>query len=260
MQAGSRLLYKGLAGRSVDEVKRWAQLGKYMLCIPCSYPPQWLTAKPEALTGDAIKYRFDPLVLVDFSRPETIKDTKLMSDRELGGKSISKIQHVPKTATEPAHARFHGRISTELPYDDESVLATGFAGWRNYDRPWTIFGKPLWDLEPFPYLALRVKSDGPKYFVNMQTETIVPTDIHQHRLHTRKNGEWETVYIQFRSFVRTNYGHVVEPQNEMMRHKTRSVGFSSIDRIPGPFSISIHKIWAALKMEEGDMLKDEDAT
>ena len=171
---------------------------------------------------------------------------------------MEKLKHVPKTETEPAHATFYGRISTELPYDAPETYATGFSGWRNKDRPWTIFGRPLWDLEPFPYLALRVKSDDRKYFVNMQTETIVPTDIHQHRLHTRTNGEWETVYIQFRSFVRTNAGHVVEPQNEMMRHKTRSVGFSSIDRIPGNFNISIHKIWAALKMEDGDMLKDED--
>lgn len=179
-----------------------------------------------------------------------------MSDAELGGFSTSMLQYVPKSATEPAHARFHGSISTDLPRDNPQVHSTGFAGWRNLDRPWTIFGKPLWDLSPYPFLALRVKSDERKYFVNLQTDSVVPTDIHQHRLHTRKTGEWETVFLEFRSFVRTNHGHVVEPQNEMLKHKTRSVGLSSIDRVQGPFDISIQKIWAALKIEDGNMLVD----
>ena len=181
-----------------------------------------------------------------------------MSDRELGGKSTANLDFVPKSATEPAHARFHGSISRELPSDDPNVHSTGFAGWRNLDRPFTVFGKPLWDLRPFPLLALRIKGDRRKYFVNMQTETIVPEDIHQHRLRIRNPGEWETVFLEYRAFVRTNFGHVVEPQNEMLRHKTRSVGFSSIDRVEGPYDISIHKIWAALDYEDVDMLKEEE--
>ena len=180
-----------------------------------------------------------------------------MSDAELGGLSTSFLDFVPKTDFEPAHARFHGSISTELPPNDPDVQSCGFAGWRNKDRPWTVFGKSLWDLSPYPYLALRVKSDGRKYFVNIQTETVVPTDIHQHRLHTKRPGEWETVFLQFRSFVRTNFGHVVEPQNEMLKNKTLSVGFSSIDRVEGPFDISIQKVWAALKIEDADMLEGE---
>jgi hypothetical protein len=35
------------------------------------------------------------------------------------------------------------------------------------------------------YLALRIKSDGRRYTVNVQTDAVVETDIHQHRLYTR---------------------------------------------------------------------------
>ena len=168
-----------------------------------------------------------------------------MSDADIGGFSSSSLDHVPKSPYQPAHARFHGLISTELPRNNPQVQRTGFVGWRNKDRPRTIFGRSLWDLDPFALLVLRVKSDGRKYFVNLQTESIVPTDIHQHRLHTRKVGEWETVFIDFKSFVRTNHGEVVEPQSEMMRQKTRSIGFSLTDRLPGPFDIAISDIGVA---------------
>ncbi|GMF86541.1 unnamed protein product [Aspergillus oryzae] len=40
-------------------------------------------------------------------------------------------------------------------------------------------------MDPYSYLALRVKSDGRRYTVNIQTDSIVETDIHQHRLYTR---------------------------------------------------------------------------
>ena len=92
----------------------------------------------------------------------------------------------------------------------------------------------LWDIDPYAFLALRIKSDGRKYFVNIQTESIVPTDLHQHLLPTYTPGQWETVIVPFHSFVRTNYGMVVEPQREMLRQKVRSVGIGLIDRVPGP--------------------------
>lgn len=100
------------------------------------------------------------------------------------------------------------------------------------------------------YLALRVKSDSRKYFVNVQTESIVYTDIHQHRLYAKRPGEWETVLIKWSEFVRTNYGRAVEPQTEMLTQKIRSIGIGLTDRIPGPFDLSINKIWATNEVVE----------
>ena len=50
--------------------------------------------------------------------------------------------------------------------------------------------------------------------------------------------------IPFHEFVRTNHGMVVEPQREMLRQKVRTVGMSLIDRVPGPFDLSVSRIWA----------------
>jgi NADH dehydrogenase [ubiquinone] 1 alpha subcomplex assembly factor 1 len=166
-----------------------------------------------------------------------------MGDPDIGGFSVVNIEHVPKTATEPAHMRFHGKISTELPKNSPHQRM-GYAGWRNKDRRATIFGRSVWNIDPYAFIALRVKSDGRKYFVNLQTETIVPTDIHQHRLYSRRPGQWETIFIRWNDFVRTNHGYVVEPQLELLRQKVKSVGISLIDRVPGPFDLSISQIWA----------------
>lgn len=106
-----------------------------------------------------------------------------MSDRDIGGFTTANFDFQPSTEKAPPHMRFHGNISTELPRDQPHIQRTGYAGWRTLDRGYTIFGKQLWDVDLYAYLAIQFKSDGRKYFVNVQTESIVPTDIHQHRLY-----------------------------------------------------------------------------
>ena len=198
-----------------------------------------------------------PYTLLDLQDPDQVHNVKKMSDADIGGFSTVNVQHVAVTGKEPAHARFYGTISTELPRNQLQVQRSGFAGWRNHDRPFTLLGKSVWNIDPYTFLGLRVKSDGRKYFVNLQTETIVPTDIHQHRLYTRRPGEWETVLIKWNDFVRTNHGVVVEPQTELLRQSVRTIGMSLIDRIPGPYDLSISKVWATNDPE--GRLPDEDA-
>lgn len=197
-----------------------------------------------------------PFPLITFNEPSTIQDCKKFSDADIGGFSKVDLDFVPAQGDEPPHAHFYGKISTELPRNRPEVHRTGFAAWRTWDRPPTIFGKSLWDIDPYTYLALRIKSDGRKYFVNIQTESIVPTDIHQHRLYARKPGDWETVLIKWHEFVRTNHGVVVEPQGEMLRQKVRTVGIGLTDRIPGEYSLRIQRIWATNGLTEEDLKED----
>jgi len=98
-------------------------------------------------------------------------------------------------------------------------------------------------------MALRVKSDGSKYFVNLQSDSLVPTDLYQHRLFARTPGEWETVYIPFQEFVKTNQGVVLKRQGSMRRDNFTTVGLGLIDGIPGPFDICIDRIWATNERE-----------
>lgn len=166
-----------------------------------------------------------------------------MSDTDIGGYSQSRLLHVAKTPSEPSHALFTGQISNRLPHNEVDVERTGYAAFRTKERPLTLFGKSLWNVDTYEYLALRVKTDGRKYKVNIQTESLVYTDLHQHRLYVRRPGEWETVMIKWSDFVRTNHGIVVEPQSEIMKEKVRTIGIGLTDRLAGPFEMRIARIW-----------------
>ncbi|SPQ19719.1 dccdc46e-5992-4c8d-8cf9-c9555806fd3c [Thermothielavioides terrestris] len=241
MQATRPLLYKGFIGRSVDEFKRLSHI---------------------VFSLEGIKGAQGPYELHSFRSPGSVHDCKVMSDVEIGGVSKANLDWVPSpppssgmqppSPHSPGYARFHGSISTELPKDRPDIKRTGYAAFRTRDRPPTVFGRSLWNIDPYVYLALRVKSDGRSYFVNVQTDSVVPTDLHQHRLFVKKPGEWETVLIKWNDFVRTNLGLVVEPQTEILRQKVKSIGIGLTDRIPGPFELCIERMWATNDESEAD--------
>ncbi|KAI1079686.1 CIA30-domain-containing protein [Whalleya microplaca] len=230
MRATTACLSKGFFARSMDEFKRLSNI---------------------ALKLEGIKGPSGPKPLHDFHNPDSIQECKLMSDLDIGGYSKASLDWVPPSQANPnGHARFHGSISTALPVHKPEIQRSGYAAWRTIDRPPTIFGRALWDIDMYTYLGMRIKSDGRSYFVNVQTESVVPTDIHQHRLFAKRPGEWETVLIKWNDFVRTNHGFVVEPQTEMLRQKVRTVGVGLTDRVPGPFDLCIERIWATNTLDE----------
>lgn len=134
---------------------------------------------------DALTVPGKPYYLLDFEDPETVPSCKTFSDKSVGGFSDVKLDHVQgqPESNDPTHARFHGTISTRLP-SNWRVQRTGYAAFRNHDRGLWLFGRLHWDVDAYKYLAVRVKSDGRRYKVNVQTDSIVDTDIHQHRLFT----------------------------------------------------------------------------
>ncbi|THW65642.1 hypothetical protein D6D18_03323 [Aureobasidium pullulans] len=197
-----------------------------------------------AIRAEAINRPEKPFPLVTFNEADSLENCKVMSDEDMGGFSKVNFDFIPAEAGQPSHVRFHGSISNELPANRPEIQRSGYAAWRTRDMGRTLFGKGLWDLDPYSYIALKVKSDARKYFINVQTESIVPTDLHQHRLYAQTPGEWETVILPISEFVRTNHGMVVEPQSDMMRQKVRSIGIGLIDRVPGPFDLCIAEIYA----------------
>ncbi|KAJ4373880.1 hypothetical protein N0V83_002619 [Neocucurbitaria cava] len=235
MRPTAQCLAPGFFKRSLDEFKRLSAF---------------------ALKLEGLSTPSKALPLIKFENPEDIQLCKRMSDRDIGGSSTVNFDYHPVTQTEPSHIRWHGTISTQLPKDQPHIQRTGYAGWRTLDRGSTIFGKSLWDVSLYGFLAIQFKSDGRKYFVNVQTESIVPTDIHQHLLHSKTPGEWETILIRWNEFVRTNHGQVVEPQREMLTQKVRTVGISLIDRIPGPYDLSISKMWATNARQDDEILQN----
>ncbi|KAK6441101.1 hypothetical protein LTR95_002669 [Oleoguttula sp. CCFEE 5521] len=232
-----RLANPGFWRRSIDEFKRQATI---------------------AVRMEGLHRPNKPFPMMTFDHADSIERCKVMSDNDMGGFSKASLiwndAHVgsgvqditlgEKAEKQPAHALFKGSISNELPPNKPTIQRSGYAAFRTRDRGVSLFGKLLWDIDPYSFLSLRVNSDGRKYFINMQTESIVPTDLHQHLLPSFTPGQWETVTIPFSAFVRTNYGLVVEPQKEMLRQKVRSVGVGLIDRVPGPFELRVAGIWA----------------
>lgn len=231
----------------------------------CFLETDWSRPFVAVAKAEAIKGPSGPYLLQDFRAPGSTDDCKLLSDQEIGGFSHSALDWVPSrqssssttisSQSNPArtgYARFHGTISTDLPKDKPKIQRTGFAAWRTPDQRPTFFGKSLWDIDPYSYLAMRVKSDGRSYFINLQTDSVVSTDLHQHRLFAKRPGEWETVFVKWNDFVRTNHGFVVEPQTEMLRSKVKSVGVGLTDRVTGPFELFIEKIWATNDVEEAE--------
>lgn len=219
---------------------------------------------------EAVKGVSGPRPLYDFHSPDSTRDCILMSDDLIGGSSKSNFDFVSadpsssattaSSATTPSpssYARFHGTISTALPPNRPTIKRTGYAAFRTPDQGSTAFGRSVWDIDPYSYLALRVKSDGRAYFVNLQTETVEPTDLHQHRLFSKRPGQWETVLIKWNDFVRTNYGFVVEPQTEMLRQKVKSIGIGLTDRVEGPFELCIERVWATNDLGEGTVVTAE---
>ncbi|RSL64411.1 hypothetical protein CEP53_004059 [Fusarium sp. AF-6] len=234
MRATQTLLSRNFFGRSMDELRRRTQI---------------------AVSFEAIKGATKPKPLYDFNTSTNVRDCIVMTDKTIGGFSDSNFDHA--TSTDPkepsSYARFHGSISTRLPADKPKIQRTGFAGFRTPDQRPTVFGRSMWDIDPFLYLALRVKSDGRSYFVNLQTESVEPSDLHQHRLFAKRPGQWETVLIKWNDFVRTNHGFVVEPQTEMLRQKVLSVGVGLTDRVEGPFELCIERVWATNDVSEAEV-------
>lgn len=69
---------------------------------------------------------------------------------------------------------------------------------------------------------------GPRFFVNVQTDGPVTSDLFQHRLwlDEARGDEWQDVIIPLEDFVLTNTGQVAPVQIAMMRERIRTVGIS----------------------------------
>ncbi|KAL6795056.1 complex I intermediate-associated protein 30 domain-containing protein [Trichoderma sp. SZMC 28012] len=237
MRATQPLLAKSFLARSFDELKRRSSI---------------------AWNLDAVKGPSGPRELYDFHSADSVSNCIVMSDKLIGGSSTSSLDfiHSSTSPSSPSHARFYGHISTSLPPDRLAIQRTGYAAFRTPDQPPTVFGRSVWDIDPYTYLALRIKSDGRAYYVNVQTESVEPTDLHQHRLFAKRPGQWETILIRWNDFVRTNHGFVVEPQTELLRQRVHSVGIGLTDRVEGPFELCIERVWATNGAEETRTTKE----
>ncbi|KAB5595777.1 Complex I intermediate-associated protein 30 [Ceratobasidium theobromae] len=182
--------------------------------------------------------------LFSFRTAEDLQQYAVGSDGDLGGNSSAHLDHHPD-----GYARFWGEMRLDVKAGLEGKLRPGYAGFRNKSRP-TLFGQLYDDLSLHRYLALRVKAAGDlqtrnSYFVNIQTDSPIQTDLWQHRLYFQTDGQWENIMIPLSNFVLTNQGDLVPHQVKMMSEKVRSIGVSilgGVSKTQGRYELGIESI------------------
>jgi hypothetical protein len=102
----------GFLKKSTQELGRLTRIGRFQ---PSSLVMTRLTSS--ALNTEALQTPTTPYKLLDFEDESTVAGCKTMADRAVGGYSTASLDWVPAdpATNTPAHARFHGSISTRLP-------------------------------------------------------------------------------------------------------------------------------------------------
>jgi len=214
----------------------------------------------------AVGGSMDDLELHSFRDAASARSVRIFTDENsFGGFSTAAMEAVQVMPGElphdfkpgpgrplPHYGRFHGKINIDLPLQRLDIERSGFAAWRTADPGWTLLGKAVLNCEAHAFLALRVRADNSRYFVNLQADTMITTDLFQHRLFAKTPGEWETIYIPFTEFVKTRLGRLQKTQGHIPKRQITTVGLGLIDRIPGPFELCIDRIWSTSTRDFGD--------
>ncbi|GJN93382.1 hypothetical protein Rhopal_006436-T1 [Rhodotorula paludigena] len=222
----------------------------------------------------------DALPLVALRSTDDLAHFALGCDADLGGRSSVNLDLGPE-----GKGRFWGTLSNDLNPGrrKEGVIERGgYAGFRNKVCLWVVrclvrapltlatlprptsdpsslarpqqrtslFGTQTWDTSLHDFLRLRVRSsgDGMRYFVNIQTDGPVRSDLFQHRLWLPSPAsdsaphEWTDVLIPFSDFTLTNSGDLSAQQLDMLRTRVRTVGISVLGPKEGRYELGIEAI------------------
>ncbi|KAF8896204.1 complex I intermediate-associated protein 30-domain-containing protein [Infundibulicybe gibba] len=205
-----------------------------------------------------------PRTLFTFNSKADVQQFATGCDGDIGGTSTVHLDfdESPANSTsieKPGTGKFWGEMRLGVRSGLEGKLRGGYAGFRNKQRP-TMFGHLMDDVSNHRYLALRLRLAGDmrthnSYFVNIQTDGPITTDLWQHRLYfQRHDSTWEDLFIPFDNFVRTNSGELSEDQIPMYREKVRSIGISLLggnSGTAGKYELGIDSI---------RIVNDEDVT
>ncbi|KAF9648926.1 complex I intermediate-associated protein CIA30 [Thelephora ganbajun] len=206
-----------------------------------------------------------PIPLFTFNSNEDLSQFAKGCDADIGGTSTVNLTLEQSPSTGKPFAKFWGNMRLAVHPQVQGVVRGGYAGFRSNPRT-TLFGDIMEDVSHHRYLALRVRSGGhPRtrnsYFVNIQTDSAISTDLWQHRLFFRKGeGQWEDVFIPFDDFVLTNTGEIVEDQTEICKEGIRTVGISLLggnSGVEGSYELGIDSI-RAVNEEDAVILAEKD--
>lgn len=189
--------------------------------------------------------------ILDFrNKPqESLSNIITRCDREVGGFSNVKFDYNERFK----YGQFSGYLNLDLPKDHPESTRSGYALFRTNDQKesW-LSGNSYWDWTQYDNLVLRVRGDARKYFVNIQANTPLITDLFQYRLYLNTPGQWETLVIPLSDFFMTNWG-LVQDGIEMNRAEIKTVGIGLVDKQYGPFKLDIE--WIKV-MSDSDLMTE----
>lgn len=165
-----------------------------------------------------------PITLLSFHTREDLSQFATGCDADIGGTSTLnfELDECParnKGSGSPASARFWGEMRLDVRPELKGKIRGGYAGFRSKvssfprcygsqfhvttgSQPRTsLFGELCDDVSNHQFLALRLRLGGDprlrnSYFVNLQTDGPVTTDLWQHRLYFKRNDEgWEDIFV-----------------------------------------------------------------
>jgi NADH dehydrogenase [ubiquinone] 1 alpha subcomplex assembly factor 1 len=116
----------GFFKRSADELGRLSRIGTFLCLRLLCYKPTDCFLLCTAWNTEGLHTPTKPYHLLDFEDDSAVAGCKTMADRAVGGFSTASLDYIPAdpSTNSPAHARFHGSISTKLP-DNWRVERTG---------------------------------------------------------------------------------------------------------------------------------------
>ncbi|WFC99354.1 hypothetical protein MYAM1_002098 [Malassezia yamatoensis] len=119
------------------------------------------------------------------------------------------------------------RVRNNLPQSSDHISPSLRSALHAHDQSGPAVPRAIHALG-LPYPGLATDERRPLFFINVQTDGPVTTDLYQHRLFLdhSKGDQWQSITIPLDDFVLTNTGVVADPQVAMLREKVLSVGIS----------------------------------
>ncbi len=164
-----------------------------------------------------------PLLLFDFTDPDTVNDWAPIDDRVMGGISRSRLRHDPA-----GHAVFEGEVSLER--------RGGFASVRS---------KPVARGKPGAGACLiEVRAEAKRFKLNLLTDD--GFDSLSYQISFAPSGNvWQTLRLPIEAFRPTFRGREIPQAPALDPARIRQVGLMIAERQTGPFSLDIRRLGLA---------------
>lgn len=193
------------------------------------------------------------LIFEHFDSNESLKRwTPNADSSSLNGFSVAKLTRSPA-----GHALFHGILDHRIP-DDGITQTCGFAGIMG-STTFSItpfYTVSHWDWSKFNYLEIKVRGDGRKYTIAINTGSpnndLSYYDCYIYPIHTKGGPYWQTFRIPFSKFIFTYKGLVQDRQDPFHPKQVQFMAITIKDTYDGPFALEIDYIGLGVNMIEQD--------